>query len=507
MRRTSFVLVFALCLTLASLAHAQVVQPNGLVTPLDSMNGETQLYTLFSSRGEAIDFVSDGAATPATFSPLCDFRATYVLNEAGSHFGLAWYNAVPGAATAPTGAELHLIVPGGSPIGTVITSADIRVDPSYLGGEIGFALVGGQTHYSEARWNPICTSCGAPGPWITAVMYRSTVTPDAYYVAFEDGDVTASSFNNDGDYNDDVFFLEGLVCAGGGERCDTGMPGICADGVSDCGGTTCRATVVPRGETCNGLDDDCNEMTDEGDLCPAGDVCDRGQCVHRCGGEFGCGLGLACDEARGFCVDELCVDVPCGAGEVCRAGTCMGACDGVVCPGVQVCRAGGCFDASVDVTCPAGQVCDEGGCVQSCECAGCGGGEACDVASGMCIDAGCIGVSCSAPSICRGGTCVDPCDGAVCPRGFTCAMGDCVPIPAPPDAGGSLVDAAGGDTDSGTGSGGMDAGGGSDVDAGRRRVPVEGGCGCSVPRQSASLPTGVAVLMLAVALVSRRRKR
>jgi MYXO-CTERM domain-containing protein len=502
MVRSSSLFIALACSALTSVAHAQVVQPNGLVTPRDSANGEVQLYTLFSSRGEAIDFVADGAATPSTFSPLCDFRATYVLNEAGSHFGLAWYNAT---GSAPSAAELHVIVPGGSAIGTVITSADIRVDPSYAGGEIGFALVGGQTHYTESRWDPVCTACGAPGPWITAVMYRSTVTPDAYYVAFEDGDVTASSFNNDGDYNDDVFFLEGLVCSGGGEHCDTGMLGICADGVSDCSasGITCRPTVTGRDEACNGLDDDCNGTTDEGDLCPVGDVCDRGTCVHACGGEFGCGIGYACE--AGFCIDELCVGISCAAGEVCRGGACEGACTGVVCPGTEVCRAGACVDLCEDVTCPAGQVCDEGGCRQSCTCAACDASEACDDASGMCIDPTCVGVSCSAPAICRGATCVDPCDGAVCPHGLECTMGECVPIPPAPDAGTTEVDSGlGGGGDSGA-IGEMDAGGAGD--GGHRRVAVSGGCGCSVPRSTRSASTALGLAALALVWLSRRRSR
>ena len=74
-------------------------------------------------------------------------------------------------------------------------------------------------------------------------------------------------FSNDGDYNDYVYLFEGLVCVGGGEACDTGMPGICATGVTECsaGSIVCRPTVAGRTETCNGLDDDCNAATDDGD--------------------------------------------------------------------------------------------------------------------------------------------------------------------------------------------------------------------------------------------------
>src|SRR5687767_7422088 len=115
MRFASAVIVLAL----SAPASAQVVQPDGRTMPQDSMNDETQLYTLFSSRGEAIDFVADGAAVPDTFSPLCDFTAEFVLNEAGSRFGVGWYDADPSDPTPPDPSEIHVIVPAGAPVGTV----------------------------------------------------------------------------------------------------------------------------------------------------------------------------------------------------------------------------------------------------------------------------------------------------------------------------------------------------------------------------------------------------
>ena len=45
-----------LCLALPSTAGALITQPNGLVCPQDSTNGETQLYTLFAQLGEPIDW-------------------------------------------------------------------------------------------------------------------------------------------------------------------------------------------------------------------------------------------------------------------------------------------------------------------------------------------------------------------------------------------------------------------------------------------------------------------
>lgn len=508
--RASFVSTVLLAtLLLSAPAAADVTQPNGLVIPRDSMNGETQLSTLFADRGEAIDFVSDGDSAPATFSPLCDFSATFVLNEAGSRFGLAWYNA--GAPTAPTGGDLHVIMPAGTPVGTRVTSSDIRSDPAYAGGLIGFALVGGQTHYSEPAYNPVCTSCAPPGPWIMAVIYRSTSIPNAYYLAFEDGNVGDSpgAFNNDGDYNDDVFLLEGLVCAGGGVECDTGMPGLCAAGLTQCSGGSieCRPTLTARDEECNGVDDDCDGSVDDGDLCATDEVCDRGVCVGRCMGEFGCAPGLECN-AAGFCVESACLPITCVDGEICRAGACTGPCTGVTCPGEQLCRAGRCVDPCAGVTCDAGRVCDRGICRERCECEGCAAGLSCDAASGACETSACVGVDCS-PSpgtVCRDGACVDACAGAVCPRGQICAMGECVADPDfGADAGVTGEDA--GTTTRDAGAAPMDAG--SALDGGRGpRTSVSSGCGCRAAgaRDTGGAPiAALGLAALAIGLARRRR--
>ncbi len=53
---------------------------------------------------------------------------------------------------------------------------------------------------------------------------------------------------------------------GGGTSCNTGQSGVCAAGIAACtnGAITCLAIEVPQAEICNGLDDDCNGQTDEG---------------------------------------------------------------------------------------------------------------------------------------------------------------------------------------------------------------------------------------------------
>lgn len=502
----------------SSAARATVTEPNGLVVPRDSANGEIQLYTFFQQQGENIQWQKDGNSKPDVFSPLCGFQATYVLNQAGSHFGLAWYNVDPNATQPPTGGLLHQIVPPNSPVGSVFTGADIKKDPAYKGGLVGFALIGGQTHYSEAKWNVNCSGCSSPGPWILSVTYKSTKLQNAYYLAFEDGNVTSTSFSNDGDFNDDVYLLQGLQCVGGGQPCDTGKPGVCAQGVTQCstgGNTTCTQTVQPSPEKCDGLDDDCNGQVDDGNnLCPTDYVCDKGTCVKACGsGEFQCLNGKVC--SNGYCVDPNCASVSCPSGQVCVKGQCKAPCDGVTCPVGQVCRVGACVDPCSGVTCPTGQVCNAGACGPPCSCAPCPSGLACDDASGKCVDPGCVGKQCASGQVCKTGQCVDPCTGAVCPSGQICQAGQC--IDNPNGAGGAnggssgdggLVIGTGGTGASSPGGNGGSPGSGAGGPLSRGSTSgAKGGCGCRLA-SSGSTPRGLLLFgLLGVAWGWRRRRR
>ncbi|MEP7123995.1 MAG: MYXO-CTERM sorting domain-containing protein [Byssovorax sp.] len=537
----------------ASPAAAGVSEPNGLSipqpisadAPFQTSANSLTLPALFAARNEQIDWQQDATTSPAVFSPLCGFTGTLVLRGGGCKVDFGWYNVNPGNVP-PLDSEIYVLVPKSDPIfnqtfhpqageaGQTFTAAAIQTDPNYKGGLIGFAFKGNpsevctQTHYSQPELNVTCTSCSPPAPWITALIYKSTATPNAFYVAFEDLPMSPTSFagfpgqmyTNDGDFNDFVYFITGIDCQGAGQPCDTGLLGVCAPGLTGCAVgmmTVCQPQAKPTGEVCDGLDNDCNGSVDDGvGLCGMDEVCDHGKCVGSCGSaEFPCALGLVCNK-DGHCVETACQDVPCPADKVCHEGVCSGPCDNVTCPKGQACRPGlaKCVDPCEGVVCSSGSVCEGGACVLACTCKACGAGSVCVTGSGHCVDSGCESKTCAPGQVCSGGACVDACQGAMCPGGAVCANGQCgtpQTTTSTTGAGGmgqggtSFVGAGGGSTSNGVGSGGMTGAGGA-----VKSPPQDAGCGCVVAGGGASNHAREAawgMALLALALRSARRRR
>lgn len=493
-----------------SLAAAQVVQPDGTQVPVAGL-----LQSTFDARGEQIDAVADAAITPETFTPSCGLTFEVLIRNAGYANSFGWYNV---AGSEPGLDQLYEFLTCTDPVGTVRV-LDIRNDPRWAGGDVGFYQATGSCgtiddheaiFFSERAYNP---DGDQANPFVHLLIYNSTAVPQAFYFGWED-----LLSGGDNDFDDLATFVSGITCSGGGDPCTVeGATGICAQGVMQCrsGELQCVGTVEPQTEQCNGFDDDCNDAIDEGDLCEAGFVCDRGNCVPRCGsGEFECPGDLACED--GFCIDPACVGVECEAGERCVGGECRGPCEGVICPFGQACQLGVCLDPCAASQCDEAQVCEGGVCVDRCQCKGCDAGTTC-LEDGHCIADACATVACGDGTHCEGGVCLDDCDGAACPDGQVCQGGACMDGggeggqgPAGPT--GSVTIGTGGD---GPSSGGGDAPGGAGGDGGASDSSAAGsqaagasgpGCDCSMVgggRADAALRALAALVALAVA---RRRR-
>jgi MYXO-CTERM domain-containing protein len=440
---------------------------------------------------------------------------------------------------------VYLIVPDNATVGQTVTSAAIRNNPNYAGGLIGFVLMKGtlRVYYSEYMRNAYCSQCVQPGYWKMMLVYQSNLLANTFYLAFEDweGADARSWGRNDGDFNDKVFRVEGLLCGGGGAPCDTGQVGICAVGTMQCqkGQLTCVAAQQPQPDVCNGVDDDCNGVIDDGtSLCPAGELCDRGVCVAPCGGgEFVCTGADVCN-SLGLCVDPLCKNVSCLANQVCKAGLCGDGCGGVTCPYNQRCLLGRCADLCAGLVCDPGYVCSGGVC-QSCNCEGCASGLGC--VNNVCTEPACQGVTCAAAEHCEAGNCIDNCAGVVCPNGDSCTGGQCPnsvssgtggsPILIGPDGGvivagsggtgqtmlpdGAVVTGNGGATfvSGGTSGVGAATSGGSSNSSGaasNQRVSSDekASCGCRVAGSTSGTRRNLfALLALVVGVSGRRRAR
>ena len=141
--------------------------------------------------------------------------------------------------------------------------------------------------------------------------------------------------NCDGDIDNGEVCQAGAFCAGAsgcqvrvcedGEERPCGIDeGVCRIGIQTCSDNAwgaCRGQILPAGEACDGADNDCDGVIDNGDLCPTD---------FRCDGANGC-VAIGCDAGE--------QRRPCGSDTgSCQQGvqTCVengwGACEGEISP-------------------------------------------------------------------------------------------------------------------------------------------------------------------------------
>ncbi len=233
------------------------------------------------------------------------------------------------------------------------------------------------------------------------------------------------------------------VCNGKDDNCngiiDEGPDGkpltkpcrtACGTGISPCvaGDWSLCSARYPTPEVCDGKDNDCDGKVDEQAPCESGSICQGGACAKECTTE--CPRGQICKSVNGhnICVGKKpCSDIKCPTGRVCRNGVCVDPCDGIVCPKDKpyTCVNGQCIQNDCYTKgCPAGQICRHGQCIKHpCDGVTCKNGEVCK--NGNCVGS-CAGKTCPYGSVCKEGQCQkDPCAGVKCAPGEVCNFGQC----------------------------------------------------------------------------------
>jgi hypothetical protein len=238
---------------------------------------------------------------------------------------------------------------------------------------------------------------------------------------------------------------------GGGFSCNTGLPGPCSQGSTQCqsGALICVQLIFPGAEVCNGVDDNCNGAVDDGSSCDDGlscttDICQNAACMNILQAGF-CRIAGVCyanGTVRPGSPCQLCntsVSTTnwsnATAGTVCAAASCSGSTltAASVCNGAGTCVTGSTTNCSPYTCNGAGTAC-----LTSCTTSSqCGSGFYCNGTS--CVPKKANGAVCSNAQECVSGNCVDGvccntvCSGSCVGCAVVGSIGICTNIPAGTD--------------------------------------------------------------------------
>lgn len=195
---------------------------------------EMTLYHVFNdnscipSRYSGLDPWTEASTDPETFYPSETLNFTVASRgTAIFHSIFGWYNVT---GSAPSADDLHVMFDCNAATGASIMF-DIRHDPAWAGGRIGFFLITpesrtshgtcqgnnccatldrfragtGYIYYSEMKYNSDFISTN---PYIHLIIYQSHITDRKFYFAWEDTYNTSST-----DFTDLVTAVEGMGTA------------------------------------------------------------------------------------------------------------------------------------------------------------------------------------------------------------------------------------------------------------------------------------------------------
>ncbi len=188
----------------------------------------------------------------------------------------------------------------------------------------------------------------------------------------------------------------------------------CENRCQRCEGGKYTEPFTLQNESCNGKDDNCNGITDEGDICATLEICIQGKCTEKpCAKNEDCPIGKICKDNKCNSCTDITDDKLCGTGKICVNNACIEGnchqdsdCNSGICVSNKCCS--DCCRDKKD--CPAELICKQGKCTQcidGIEDISCGIGYICE--DKKCIKGNCHpSVGCLSGKICVNYKCCDP---------------------------------------------------------------------------------------------------